>query len=73
MDPRVVWLSHILYSGLRGQCGARGAIIRATPTHGLHSLGLDAVYLVVSCKRSAHLGLVPIGQECVMGWGVHGS
>jgi hypothetical protein len=45
------------------------AIIRDMPTPGLHSLGLGVVRRVVPCQRSAHLGLVLVGHECVVGRG----
>jgi hypothetical protein len=45
------------------------AIIRATPTPGLHIIGLGATCLVVPVKRSAHSVLFSIGHECVAGQG----
>jgi hypothetical protein len=48
------------------------AIIRATSTPSLHSLGLDTVHRVAPCKWHAHLGLVSISHECAASEGMHG-
>jgi hypothetical protein len=67
----VACLSHSLWRTTRAAWGL-GAIIRAMSTHGLRSLGLGTVCLVVPCRRPAHSGLALIGHECAVGLGAHG-
>jgi hypothetical protein len=46
---------------------ALSAIILATPTPGLRSLGLGAAHRVAPCQRPMHSVLVLIGYECAAG------
>jgi hypothetical protein len=58
----VVWLSRILYSGRHMQRGAR--VLSFELCRPLVSVARGSACPVVSCKRSTHSGLVPIGHEC---------
>jgi hypothetical protein len=64
VSPRVLvglgaaWLSRVFVVDDVGAAMVSGAIIRATPIPGFHSMGLGVARCVVICKRSVHSALV---------------
>jgi hypothetical protein len=60
---------HIFFITDRACSVDPSAIIWAMPTSGLRSLGLGTTHRVAPYQQPVHLGLVPIGHECVARWG----